>query len=139
MKRIRRHLWLASLHALLVAPVIGLVGCADDQPSTEIISGEVVKVLDHPNRMEDGAYVLDVKDGRGKTHVVDATGWLNIPHGHPMTKTWDCVPITKVSNGQHVSFRLPTAENGTFESCFKKDHDRGYFFRLTPDADGSHT
>lgn len=94
------------------------------------ISGKVTKVIDRPNRAEDGYYEITVNADGGEEYTINATGYLNTPLP-PDSLGEDCVDVPKVQVGDSVTFNLPKSKNQdtTFDICYKKSLS-GYYFKI---------
>jgi hypothetical protein len=98
---------------------------------SNLVEGRVTKVVNRPNRAEDGYYGITVQDDLGKDYTINATGYLNTP-APPDQFGEACVDIPSVKVGDSVEFNLPKVENqsNVFDICYKKNQT-GYFFKLT--------
>jgi hypothetical protein len=94
------------------------------------ISATVTRVIDKPNRAEDGYYGITVKTTNGQEYTINATGYLNTPIS-PDSQGESCVDVPKVQVGDNVTFNLPRAndQDTTFDTCYKKSLS-GYYFKI---------
>lgn len=103
-------------------------------------TAEVTKIIDKPNRAEDGYYGIYAKDLRtSQNYLINATGYLNNP-APPSYFGEECVYIPKINIGQKIQFSLPSVSKDSDQSsvdeiftiCYKKSigDPKNYYFKI---------
>lgn len=100
-------------------------------------TAKITKVIDTPNRAEDGYYGFQAVDKDGKSFSINAAPYLNVAPGtNPEAEaSRECLQVPRLKVGQQIEFNLPestdTDNTSTIflKTCFEKGSG-SYFIKL---------